>query len=191
MSNFRVDSELIKSTRGNSGIMYNARIQAADITGLEGGVPNGTLLLLGALETGQREIRKAVKPTATALPCIVIRGEVNSAEYVKTDDLWGKFRNNVKNPLPVAQLSVGDTIGLSESFFPSADIATLAVGTKYTIASNFIAGTQLVKSATPTAGNVVFEVVELKDNMLPTYILSDGTLTKPYKMVAVEVKIAA
>ena len=74
--------------------------------------------------------------------------------------LYGKFRNNVANPLPVAQLSVGDFIGLSEDFFPAGDIETIAVGDKYVIDAGFVAGAQLVKNPAPAQGTVVFEFVE-------------------------------
>lgn len=192
MKNLRCDAEFIKSVRGNSGLMYSVRIQFGDRTGLEEGVPNGTFVKVGDLETDEREIRKAVKPVATELPGIVIRGEVNYAENYKTDSLWGKFRNRVVNPLPVAKLSVGDFIGLSEDYFPSGEISTIAVGHKYGIdtAGGFVAGTQLKKTDSPTTGDVVFEVVEVKDNHIPTYLMGDGKLTKPYKMISVEVKIA-
>ena len=39
MKNLRCDAEFIKSVRGNSGLMYSARIQSGDRTGLEEGVP--------------------------------------------------------------------------------------------------------------------------------------------------------
>ena len=107
----RMDSEFIKSTWGNSGVMYSARIDSANRTGLEEGVANGTLIKLGALEAGEREIRVAEEPVADELPAIVVRGEVNYDEDTKSARLWGKFRNNGANPLPVAQLSVGDFIG--------------------------------------------------------------------------------
>ena len=188
--NFRCDSEFIKSTRGNSGVMYSARIAVGNRTGLEEGVANGTLIKLGALEAGEREIRVAEEPVANELPAIVVRGEVNYDEYTKTAGLWGKFRNNVANPLPVAQLSVGDFIGLSEDFFPAGDIATIKVGDKYVIDPGFVAGAQLVKNPAPAQGTVVFEVVEVKANHIPVYLLGDGNMTKPYKMVSLEVKIA-
>ena len=108
--NLRCDAEFIKSTRGNSGVMYSARIDVANRTGLEEGVANGTLVKLGALEAGEREIRVAEEPVANELPAIVVRGEVNYDESTKSAGLYGKFRNNVANPLPVAQLSVGDFI---------------------------------------------------------------------------------
>ena len=188
--NLRMDSEFVKSTRGNSGVMYSARIDVANRTGLEEGVANGTLIKLGALEAGEREIRVAEEPVANELPAIVVRGEVNYDESTKSAGLYGKFRNKVANPLPVAQLSVGDFIGLSEDFFPAGDIATIAVGDKYVIDGGFVAGEQLVKNPAPATGNVVFEVVEVKANHIPTYLLGDGNLTQPYKMVSVEVKIA-
>ena len=188
--NLRMDSEFIKSTRGNSGVMYSARIDVANRTGLEEGVANGTLIKLGALEAGEREIRVAEEPVANELPAIVVRGEVNYDESTKSAGLYGKFRNKVANPLPVAQLSVGDFIGLSEDFFPAGDIATIAVGDKYVINGGFVAGEQLIKNPTPAQGTVVFEVVEVKANHIPVYLLGDGNLTKPYKMVSVEVKIA-
>ena len=188
--NLRMDAEFIKSTRGNSGVMYSARIDVANRTGLEEGVANGTLIKLGALEAGEREIRVAEEPVANELPAIVVRGEVNYDEDTKTAGLYGKFRNNVANPLPVAQLSVGDFIGLSEDFFPAGDIATIAVGDKYVIDGGFVAGAQLVKNPAPSTGAVVFEVVEVKANHIPVYLLGDGKLTKPYKMISVEVKIA-
>ena len=188
--NLRMDSEFIKSTRGNSGVMYSARIDVANRTGLEEGVANGTLIKLGALEAGEREIRVAEEPVANELPAIVVRGEVNYDESTKSAGLYGKFRNKVANPLPVAQLSVGDFIGLSEDFFPAGDIATIAVGDKYVIDGGFVAGQQLVKNPAPAQGTVVFEVVEVKANHIPTYLLGDGTMTQPYKMVSVEVKIA-
>ena len=188
--NFRCDSEFIKSTRGNSGVMYSARIDSANRTGLEEGVANGTLIKLGALEAGEREIRVAEEPVANELPAIVVRGEVNYDEYTKTAGLWGKFRNNVANPLPVAQLSVGDFIGLSEDFFPAGDIDAIKVGDKYVIDPGFVAGAQLVKNPAPSTGAVVFEVVEVKANHIPVYLLGDGNMTKPYKMISVEVKIA-
>ena len=188
--NLRIDSEFIKSTRGNSGVMYSARIDVANRTGLEEGVANGTLIKLGALEAGEREIRVAEEPVANELPAIVVRGEVNYDESTKSAGLYGKFRNKVANPLPVAQLSVGDFIGLSEDFFPAGDIATIAVGDKYVIDGGFVAGEQLIKNPAPAQGTVVFEVVEVKANHIPTYLLGDGTMTQPYKMVSVEVKIA-
>ena len=188
--NLRCDAEFIKSTRGNSGVMYSARIDSANRTGIEDGVANGTLVKLGALEAGEREIRVAEEPVANELPAIVVRGEVNYDESTKTAGLYGKFRNNVANPLPVAKLSVGDFIGLSEDFFPQADIETIAVGDKYVINGGFVAGEQLVKNPAPAQGTVVFEVVEVKANHIPVYLLGDGNLTKPYKMVSVEVKIA-
>ena len=188
--NLRMDAEFIHSVRGNSGAMYSARIDVANRTGIEDGVANGTLVKLGALEAGEREIRVAEEPVANELPAIVVRGEVNYDESTKTAGLYGKFRNNVANPLPVAKLSVGDFIGLSEDFFPQADIETIAVGDKYVIDGGFVAGEQLVKNPAPSAGDVVFEVVEVKANHIPVYLLGDGNLTKPYKMVSVEVKIA-
>ena len=188
--NLRMDAEFIKSVRGNSGVMYSARIDVANRTGLEEGVANGTLIKLGALEAGEREIRVAEEPVANELPAIVVRGEVNYDESTKSAGLYGKFRNKVANPLPVAQLSVGDFIGLSEDFFPAGDIATIAVGDKYVIDGGFVAGSQLVKNPAPAQGTVVFEVVEVKANHIPTYLLGDGTMTQPYKMVSVEVKIA-
>lgn len=190
MLNLRFDSEFIKSVRGYHGYMYSARIPEANRTGLDEGVANGTFVSVGNLEAGEREIRVASAPVPTELPCVVVRGEVNYEQYVKTDDLWGKFRINANKSLPVAQLSVGDFIGLSEDYFAVADKANLAMGQKFELATNLIAGTQLVKNDAPTAGNVVFEVVEVKDNMIPTYLLSDGTLAKPYKMVSLEVKMA-
>ena len=75
--NLRCDAEFIKSVRGNSGVMYSARIDDANRTGLEEGVANGTLVKLGALEKGEREIRVAEEPVADELPAIVVRGEVN------------------------------------------------------------------------------------------------------------------
>lgn len=190
IKNFRTDAEFIQSVRGYAGRMYSVRIQNGDRTGLEEGVPNGTFLFIGDLEEGEREIRKAVKATTTELPAVVIRGEVNPAEYVLTDGLWGKFRMNPANPLPVAQLSVGDFLGLSEDYFPEGEIASIVVGDKYELsASTFVAGSQLVKQASPAG--VYFEVVEVKNNMIPTYLLPDGKLTKPYKMISVEVKRAA
>ncbi len=188
--NLRCDAELIQSVRGNSGMMHSARIDSANRTGIEDGVANGTLVKLGALEAGEREIRVAEEPVANELPAIVVRGEVNYDESTKTAGLYGKFRNNVANPLPVAKLSVGDFIGLSEDFFPQADIETIAVGDKYVINGGFVAGEQLVKNPAPAQGTVVFEVVEVKANHIPVYLLGDGNLTKPYKMVSVEVKIA-
>ena len=188
--NFRCDIEFVKSTRGNSGMMFSTRIDVANRTGLEEGVANGTLVKVGALEAGEREIRVAEEAVANELPAIVMRGEVNYDESTKTAGLWGKFRNNVANPLPTIQLSVGDFIGLSEDFFPQADIATIAVGDKYVINGGFVAGQQLVKNPAPAQGTVVFEVVEVKANHIPTYLLGDGTMTQPYKMVSVEVKIA-
>lgn len=190
MKNFRCDAEFIQSVRGYAGRMHSVRIQDGDRTGLEEGVPNGTFLTIGDLEKGEREIRKAGKATTTDMPAVVIRGEVNPAEYVTTDGLWGKFRNKVANPLPVAQLSVGDFLGLSEDFFPEGEIASIEVGHKYELsASTFVAGSQLVKNDSPAG--VYFEVVEIKNNMIPTYLLPDGKLTKPYKMISVEVKRAA
>ena len=188
--NLRMDAEFIKSVRGNSGVMYSARIDVANRTGLEEGVANGTLVKLGALEAGEREIRVAEEPVANELPAIVVRGEVNYDESTKSAGLYGKFRNKVANPLPVAQLSVGDFIGLSEDFFPAGDIATIAVGDKYVIDGGFVAGEQLIKNPAPAQGTVVFEVVEVKANHIPVYLLGDGNLTQPYKMVSVEVKIA-
>ena len=188
--NLRCDLEFCKSVRGNSGVMYSARIDVANRTGLEEGVANGTLVKLGALEAGEREIRVAEEPVANELPAIVVRGEVNYDESTKSAGLYGKFRNKVANPLPVAQLSVGDFIGLSEDFFPAGDIATIAVGDKYVIDGGFVAGEQLIKNPAPAQGTVVFEVVEVKANHIPVYLLGDGNLTKPYKMVSVEVKIA-
>ena len=188
--NLRCDLEFCKSVRGNSGVMYSARIDVANRTGLEEGVANGTLIKLGALEAGEREIRVAEEPVANELPAIVVRGEVNYDESTKSAGLYGKFRNKVANPLPVAQLSVGDFIGLSEDFFPAGDIATIAVGDKYVIDGGFVAGEQLIKNPAPAQGTVVFEVVEVKANHIPVYLLGDGNLTQPYKMVSVEVKIA-
>ena len=188
--NLRMDAEFIKSVRGNSGVMYSARIDVANRTGLEEGVANGTLVKLGALEAGEREIRVAEEPVANELPAVVVRGEVNYDESTKTAGLYGKFRNNVANPLPVAKLSVGDFVAFSEDFFPQADIETIAVGDKYVIDGGFVAGEQLVKNPAPSTGAVVFEVVEVKANHIPVYLLGDGNLTKPYKMISVEVKIA-
>ena len=188
--NLRCDLEFCKSVRGNSGVMYSARIGVGNRTGLEEGVANGTLIKLGALEAGEREIRVAEKPVADELPAIVVRGEVNYDEDTKAAGLWGKFRNNVANPLPVAQLSVGDFIGLSEDFFPAGDIEAIKVGDKYVINAGFVAGDQLVKNPAPSTGDVVFEVVEVKANHIPVYLLGDGNMTKPYKMISVEVKIA-
>lgn len=188
--NLRFDAEQIKSVRGNSGMMYSARIDVANRTGIEDGVANGTLIKLGALEAGEREIRVAEEPVANELPAVVVRGEVNYDESTKTAGLYGKFRNNVANPLPVAKLSVGDFVAFSEDFFPQGDIETIAVGDKYVIDGGFVAGAQLVKNPAPSTGNVVFEVVEVKANHIPVYLLGDGNLTKPYKMISVEVKIA-
>lgn len=192
MKNLRFDAEQIKSIRGYAGIMYSARIATGSRTGLEEGVANGTLINMGALETGEREIRVATAPATNVLPLVVVRGEVNSAQYVKTDDLWGKFRIKADKPLPVAQLQVGDFIAFSEDYFPSEDLSTIAVGHKYVIdtAGGLVAGTQLKKNDSPTSKDVVFEVVEIKDNMIPTFLMADGKLTKPYKMISVEVKIA-
>lgn len=190
--NFRVDAELIKSVRGYAGIMYSARIPQADRAALDvnEGVANGTLLSVGALETGEREIRVAGKPVVTELPYVVIRGEVNAAQYVKTDDLWGKFRIKADKPLPVAKLSVGDFLGYSEDYFTTANANAIAEGQKFVMASSYVAGSQFTKKDTPAAGEVVFEVVEVKANHIPTYLMSDGNLTKPYKMITLEVKIA-
>lgn len=190
MKNLRFDAEFIKSTRGYAGVMYSVEIPVGDRAALVEGVANGTFVSIGALKAGEREIRVAGKPSATKLPAVVVRGEVNTSEYVKTDDLWGKFRIAANKPLPVAQLSIGDFVGLSEEYFATADASALAVGQKFTLAANLVAGTQLTKSATPAAGEVYFEVVEIKDNHIPTYLLADGTLTKPYKMASLEVKVA-
>ena len=192
MKNYRCDAEFIRDVKGSSGVMYSVRIQSGDRTRLEEGVPNGTFVKIGDLETGEREIRKAVKPVETELPGLVIRGEVNYAQEHKTDNLWGKFRNKVANPLPVAKLSVGDFIGLSEDYFPEGEIASISAGDKYVLdtAGGFEAGKQLKKETSPTTGQVVFEVVEVKANHTPDYLLGDGKLTQPYKMISVEVKIA-
>lgn len=193
MLNLRTDAEFIKSVRGYAGVMYSARIPSGDRSAFDvlEGVPNGTFLSLGALETGEREIRVAGKPKVNDLPYMVIRAEVNPAEYVKTDSLFGKFRIGATKPLPVAKLSVGDFIGLSGDYFSSVDLSAMAVGQKFCLdATKYVAGQQLVKNASPTTGNVVFEVVEIKDNMIPNFLLADGTLNTPYKMVSLEIKIA-
>lgn len=192
MKNLRFDAEFIKSVRGYAGVMYSGRIPSSNRTGLEEGVANGTLLNIGALEAGEREIRVATAPATNVLPCVVVRGEVNPAQYVKTDNLWGKFRIKADKPLPVAQLSVGDFVAFSEEYFATADVSAIAVGQKFVIdtVGGLVAGKQLKKAASPTEGDVVFEVVEVKDNHIPTYLMADGTLTKPYKMISVEIKIA-
>lgn len=185
--NLRCDIELAKSARGNGAVLYSGRIPQADqqdIIDAEGGVANGTFVELGDLEAGQREIHVAVKPTGSKPTYIVMRGEVNPAQYTKSDAEFGKFRTKADHALTCILLQNGDYIGLSEDFFP----ALPAVGDVYNLDANFIAGTQLVAGAV-AAGTFSLKVVEVQASSLINYIVGDGSgaMAQPYKMISLEV----
>lgn len=146
-------------------------------------MPNGALVFLGDLKSGETHIRQAVtsgKAEVTNMPYVVAEPEIRPEQYTRMDNALGKFRLEADKPHVAWQLNLHDRIEYSQDFFTD----TPAVGDVYEL--KYAAETFGTKNSGATG--IVFKVVEVKESWLPNRLDAKGKLyPTAYKLYKLEV----
>lgn len=183
--NYRLD--VIKMHQAEvGGRLFSAKINEV--------LPNGVIGYLGEYESGSKEVRKFLKPTAEllkgkVLPVIIARPELIYDERFSDSGAYGVFRNPANKPFPVIPFERWDEVSLSEDYFTGRSAEEIAVGDMFTINTDGLL--TYSEGAPEAAANAVyFKVTGVSNSHLPQYVHSNGEgSVKPYKMVDVEIII--
>ena len=148
----------------------NGRLQSIEIPASDEVYPNGVLFHKGDLVEGETHVFTASEVAQEGeLPWVLAMPEINTQEYRRIDNALGKFRNKTGKALVGAKLSVDDVLTYSDTFFAE----TPEVGDFFDLK---LGGEKFTKNASPSAGALVFQVIEVKDAFLPTFVGGDGNL---------------
>lgn len=183
---YRIDSTDIQSIK--VGRIFNGKLK------IEAEIPNGIFVSVGALKTGQNEIRELDTPNPAKQLGVVLNPEVRYEEDRLSDYAIGLYRNKKGQALRVLPLAEHDTISVSEDFLTKAlatKTSALAENDVIEVQENLVAGTQLDYSAIPSTDKYSFKITKIYNSHIPAFLAGDGTMFSPsYKMFDLELVVA-
>ena len=156
----------VKNTN-RGGRLYSALLASA--------IENGSIIFLGGLVSGQKEIRTGVVPTTalieTETPMLVMTPEMIYDQSRKATQALGNFINPANKSFPVIPLEAFDEIEVSAEAF----VGTPAIG-KYAVLAD--GSTKLtIQDTAPTTGCVLYgKITSSRKSAMPTFLGGDGTL---------------
>lgn len=183
---FRCDSTDVKAVK--TGRIFNGKLKT------EAEIPNGIFVSIGALKTGENEIRELDVPNVAKQLGLVLNPEVRYEEDRMADYAIGLYRNRKGQSLRVLPLVEYDTVSLSEDFLAKAletKTSALAVGDVIEVKGNLVAGTQLDYKATASTDKYSFKITKIYNSHIPAFLAGDGKMFSPsYKMFDLELVVA-
>lgn len=136
---------------------------------------NGSIVFLGELVSGEKEIRQAEVPTTAAIakkrPMLVMTPEIIYDQSTKSKQALGNFVNPANKAFPVVPLSEFDEIEVSKEVFEG----TPTVG-KYVQLKDNSVKLEVVDSA-PEAGVLYGKITSSRKAFMPVVLGGDGKLT--------------
>lgn len=136
---------------------------------------NGSIVFLGELVSGEREIRQAEVPTTEAIakkkPMLVMAPEIVYDQSTKSRQALGNFVNPANKAFSVVPLSEFDEIEVSKEAFEGKP----AVG-KYVQLKNDSVKLEVVESI-PDAGVLYGKITSSRKSFMPVVLGGDGKIT--------------
>lgn len=152
-------------------------------------IENGSVLFLGGLATGEKEIYQVVVPTTAligkARPMIAMNAEIIYDEARKASGKLGNFVNVAGKAFPLIPLSEFDEIELSKEAFVGAP----AVNSYAVIADG--SAKWKVQAGKPTAGaGLVAKITSVRKSSLPVFVGQKGqSYTQAYDLFTLTFEI--
>ena len=185
MNYYRCDSSDVQSIK--VGRIFNGKLKT------EAEIPNGIFVSIGALKTGENEIRELDIPNVSKQLGLVLNPEVRYEEDRMADYAIGLYRNRKGQALRVLPLAEHDTISMSEDFLAKAletKSSALAVGDVIEVKGNLVAGTQLDYKSTASTDKYSFKITKIYNSHIPAFLAGDGKMFSPsYKMFDLELVV--
>ena len=156
----------VKNTN-RGGRLYSALLASA--------IENGSIIFLGGLVAGEKEIRTGIVPTTALIaketPMLVMTPEIIYDQSRKATQALGNFINPANKSFPVIPLEAFDEIEVSAEAF----VGTPAVG-KYAVLDNNSTKLKIVVVA-PATGCVLYgKITSSRKSAMPTFLGGNGTL---------------